>query len=109
MLEYEERFTNAELNTIIEQAMLYMCACPAQVADAIRKLRELYRYQMRCLESPENTPSVHHVIAQSTIQSHTLMQDCLEKVITLENWDRSTLQMPPNLRQRQMREVLGNE
>jgi hypothetical protein len=36
MMEYEERFTDAELVSVIEQALIYMCACPAQVAQASR-------------------------------------------------------------------------
>ena len=108
-MEYKERFTDAELGKVIEQAMIYMCACPAQVADAIRKLRELYRYQQRCIENPENSVAVHSLIAQSTLQTHSLMQDCLEKVIELEGWDRITLEMPGGLRKRQLQEMLSDE
>lgn len=108
-MEYEERFTDSELDKVIEQAMIYMCACPAQVADAMRKLRELYRYQQRCMENPENSIAVHSLIAQSTLQTHSLMQDCLEQVIELEGWDRTTLEMPAGLRKRQMQEMLSDE
>lgn len=104
-MEYEERYTDAELVKVIEQAMIYMCACPAQVADSVRKLRELYRYQLQCLEVPENSNHVHALIAQSTIQSHAIMQDCLDQVIELEAWDRSTLEMPAGLRKRQLQEI----
>ena len=108
-MEYEERFTDAELGKVIEQAMIYMCACPAQVADILRKLRELYRYQLRCLETPQNDPAVHALIAQSMIQSHSIMQDCLDKVIALEGWDRSTLEMPAGLRKRQLQEIISDD
>ena len=104
-MEYEERYTDAELVKVIEQAMIYMCACPAQVADSVRKLRELYRYQAACVEVPENSDSVHALIAQSTIQSHAIMQDCLDQVIAMEAWDRSTLEMPAGLRKRQLQEI----
>ena len=109
-MEYEERFTDAELGTVIEQAMIYMCACPAQVADSLRKLRELYRYQLQCAAVPQPASSiaVHTVIAQSTIQSHAIMQDCLDTIIALEAWDRSTLEMPAGLRQRQLQELLSD-
>jgi hypothetical protein len=107
-MEYEERFTDAELGKVVDQAMIYMCACPAQVAESIRKLRELYRYQLRCSANPENDNAVHALIAQHTIQSHATMQDCLDKVIEMEAWDRTTLQMPPDLRKRQMREMLSD-
>jgi len=110
-MEYEERFTDAELGQVIEQAMIYMCACPAQVAESVRKLRELYRYQLRCIEAihPEGSLAVHALIAQSTIQSHSIMQDCLEKVIAMENWDRSTLEMPAGLRKRQLQDLLSDD
>ena len=99
-MEYNERFTEAELSKVIEQSLLYMCACPAQVADAVRKLRELYRYQRRCIADPQNDRAVHALIAQSTIQTHAIMQDCLDGVIALEQWDRRTLEMPVGLRKR---------
>jgi hypothetical protein len=107
-MEYEERFTDADLGKVIEQAMLYMCACPAQVAESVRKLRELYRYQLRCIENPENSVAVHALIAQNTIQAHSIMQDCLDQVIELEEWDRTTLEMPAGLRKRQLQEMLSD-
>lgn len=109
MLEYEERFTDAELVSVIEQALIYMCACPAQVAQSIRSLRELYRYQLQCVEKPDSDPSVHALIAQTTIQSHALMEDCMEKIIEIEHWDRATLQMPEGLRRRQLKEASSND
>jgi hypothetical protein len=108
-MNYEERFTDTELNHIIEQGMIYMCACPAQVADAVRKLRELLKYQSACLSKPENDSLVHEAIARKTIAAHAALQECLEEVIQLEKWDRKTLQMPPNLRDRLMQEMLKDE
>ncbi|MBT9505377.1 MAG: hypothetical protein IV109_02160 [Rhodoferax sp.] len=108
-MQYEERYTDAELAQIIEQGLIYMCACPAQVADAMRKLRELYRYQQNCLAGLDNNPMVHAAILQSTVQSHAIMQDCLDTVIELEKWDRATLEMPANLRQRQLQELLSKD
>jgi hypothetical protein len=108
-MEYDERFSDAELGKVIEQAMIYMCSCPAQVAESVRKLRELYRYQLRCIDIPKNNDAVHALIAQSTIQAHSLMQDCLAKVIELEDWDRATLEMPDGLRQRQLKEISSDE
>jgi hypothetical protein len=108
-MKYEERYTDAELTKVVEQSMIYMCACPAQVADSVRKLRELYRYQVRCIANPDNDQLVHSQIAKSTIESHTIMQDCLDKIIELEAWDRSTLEMPVGLRERQLKEMLSGE
>ncbi len=105
---YEERFTDEQLEHIIEQGLIYMCACPAQVAEAMRKLRELHRYQLRCQQNPENDGVVHAAIAQSTIQAHAMLQDCLDQVILLEQWDRTTLEMPAHLRKRQMQNLLSS-
>lgn len=104
-MEYVETFSDHELDRIIEEATIYMCACPAQVADALRQLRAVYRYQRRCLLGPDNSPEVHERIALSTVRAHAELQQCLDEVLTLEQWDRSTLRMPPDLRQRQQREV----
>ena len=108
-MNYEERFTDAELDTVVEQGMIYMCACPAQVADGLRKLRELLRYQNRCLENPNNDSRVHTTIARSVIEAHETLQRCLDEVIVLEKWDRATLEMPADLRKRQMQEILSDD
>jgi hypothetical protein len=107
-MKYVEQFSDAELVQIIEEGLIYMCACPAQVADAVRKLRELYRYQMNCLEYPQNVSIVHQTIAESAIATHTQLQDCLDRVLALEQWDRATLRMPEGLRRRQMKELLAD-
>jgi hypothetical protein len=91
-LAYEERYSDAEMVSIIEQGMISMCACPAQVADTVRKLRTLLNYQLKCSADPANDAAVHAAIAKSTIQSHRIMQDCLDTVIALEKWGRATLQ-----------------
>lgn len=104
-MTYSERFTAAELEKIIDASMIYMCACPAVVAESVRKLREMYRYQLNCLADPENCSSVHQSIARNTAIAHAQMQDCLEEVLMFEEWDRTTLDMPAGLRQRQTREM----
>lgn len=108
-MEYEERFSDRQLAHVIEQGLIYMCACPAQVAEAIQKLRHLYRYQVACLASPANDARVHKTIANSTIVAHATLQDCLTAVIAMEKWDPQTLTMPENLRERQMRDILSDD
>ena len=100
-MTYAEHFTDAELEKIVDAGLIYMCACPALVADNIRKLRELHRYQIKCLGNPENCSIVHQTIATNTATAHSQMQDCLSEVLVLEKWDRITLEMPEGLRQRQ--------
>lgn len=108
-INFDERFTDAELVSIVEQGMIYMCACPAQVAEEVRRLRKLVKYQQLCLVDPTSDSAVHTAIAKSTAQAHAILQDCLDTVIALENWDRATLQMPENLRKRQMQELLSDD
>jgi hypothetical protein len=107
-MDYEERYSDADLQHIVNEGLIYMCACPAQVADAIRKIRELYRYQDHCLKDPGNAAEVHRTIAQSAILAHSQLQDCLDQVLVLEQWDRSTLNMPANLRVRQAKAMLSD-
>jgi glutamyl/glutaminyl-tRNA synthetase len=105
-MTYLERFTDAELEKIIDAGLVYMCACPAQVAEAIRKLRQLHRYQINCLDDPTNCNIVHQTIARHTAITHAQMQDCLDEVLVLEEWDRTTLEMPKGLRVRLNKEML---
>jgi len=107
-MDYREQFTDEQLTTIIEQGLIYMCACPAQVADRVRKLRETYRYQRQCMNDPETDTEVHRVIANRVAAAHEILENCLEEVIALEKWDCETLQMPPHLRKRQAKALLDD-
>lgn len=109
MMEYDERYSDAELSHIIRQGLIYMCACPAQVAQSIQQLRQVYRYQLACLSSQNVDGLVHQTIANSTVEAHAVLQTCLDAVIELEKWDRQTLTMPANLRERQMRDILTDD
>lgn len=94
----QKRFSDQELEQIIEESAIYMCACPAQVAVQLRTLRELFRYQTSCEIEPGNDGAVHQVIGMATFEAHALMETCLEKILALEGWDRTTLKMPEGLR-----------
>ena len=102
---YQERFSDDDLVKIIEEGLIYMCACPAQVAETLRGVRNLYRYQIKCLANPKNESKVHTAIAEAAIVTHAQLEDCMEKILELEKWDRTTLKMPPNLRKRQADEI----
>jgi len=104
-MDYVERFSDGDLERIIDEATIYMCACPAQAAVAIRQLRGLYRYQLRCLqEMPATTTAVeaavHRNIADSAIAAHAELESCLDRVLDLEGWDRTNFRMPDGLRRR---------
>ena len=92
------RFSAVEVSKIIDQALIYQCACPAQVCKAIFELRDLHRYQMDCLNNSDNDFKVHSAIAQAAEQSHALMEACLTRVLELEGWDAASLDMPEPLR-----------
>ncbi len=104
-MEYVERFTDSDLEKIIEEGLIYMCACPAQVADTLRKVRALYLYQLNCLKAASNDSTVHTTIAQSAIATHAELEACMEKILDIEKWDRVKLEMPPHLRKRQAEEI----
>lgn len=97
-MDLTTRFRDDELERIADEAMLYLCACPGQVAAEIGRLRELIRYQRRCLTQPGAAPEVHQCIANAALRAHTAMEDCLDEVLRREGWDRATLKMPPGLR-----------
>jgi hypothetical protein len=97
-MNLETRFSERQLEKIVDEAAVYMCACPAQVAAEIRRLRQLISYQNDC-ELEENTNvETHRAIAAAASQAHAIMEECMDKILTLEGWDRETLKMPENLR-----------
>ncbi|RAU23525.1 hypothetical protein CU669_04795 [Paramagnetospirillum kuznetsovii] len=91
------RFTQAQIESVLEDAAIYMCACPAQVCREILNLRNLYRYQQDCVAG-SGDPHVHGLIAESVMATHKVMEDCLAAVMDYEGWDRVTLRMPDGLR-----------
>jgi hypothetical protein len=107
--ELQSRYSDAELSKVVEQGLIYMCACPAQVAEALGKLRALHRYQMNCLAVPQNDSRVHGAIARSVALAHATLENCLDEVVALEKWDRATLTMPDFLRARQLHEISSDE
>jgi hypothetical protein len=92
------RFSKAQLHAIIDEATIYMCACPAQVCQQMLELIALFEYQEQCLERAGNA-EVHDRIAAATTQAYGALEDCLEQILDIEGWDRSTLKMPLALRQ----------
>jgi hypothetical protein len=93
------RFSNDQLHRITDQAMIYMCACPAQVVRQILNLRELFDYQRTCAVKDHLMMQAHAHIAESTARAHAELERCLDEVLDLEGWDRATLTMPAGLRE----------
>ncbi len=96
----QEKYHASQLSKVIDQALIYQCACPAQVCRAIFELRELYDYQMNCAADTANDRLVHEAIAQATEKSHAVMEQCLTKVLEIEGWDLAVLSMPESLRKK---------
>lgn len=94
------RFSALQIGRIIDQALVYQCACPAQVATTLLELRDLHDYQMKCLNDTDTDRAVHDAIAAATAEVHARMEACLEQVLGLEGWDRDTLTMPAALRKK---------
>lgn len=92
------RYGDAQLERIAEQGMIYMCACPAQVAHQILALRRLYAYQQDCLGGETLDRRVHIRIAEATRLAHAELERCLDDVLELESWNKATLTMPEGLR-----------
>jgi hypothetical protein len=96
----KQQFDASSLSRIIDQALVYQCACPAQVCRSILELRELYDYQRNCGNEPVNDRKVHDTIADATSLAHEAMEQCLERILVIEGWDKATLTMPESLRKK---------
>lgn len=94
------RYNSIQVSTVIDQALIYQCACPAQVCRSILELRELYDYQMECAGDTTNDRLVHEAIAAASAQAHHIMEDCLTKVLEIEGWDPVSFVMPSTLRKK---------
>jgi hypothetical protein len=101
----KETFDSAQISKVIDQALMYQCACPAQVCRAIFELRELHQFQMDCADDTANDRIVHETIAEAAENSHQIMERCLEKILAIEGWDRATLTMPADLRKKSAKSI----
>lgn len=96
-------FESLQVQAVIEEAMLYMCACPAQLGTEILRLRELHSYQMACISKSATLVEVHERIARAAREAHDILENCLMDTLKLEGWDPDTLKMPAGLREIQQR------
>jgi len=96
----DEKYTQEQLTHIINQGILYQCACPAQLSEAILDQRELFKYQQECLNQSETDKLVHQRIATSSEVCHKELEDCLQFVLKTEGWDPKTLDMPESFKLR---------
>ena len=99
-MSMKEQFNASDISKVIDQALIYQCDCPAQVCKSIFELRELYDYQMNCINDSANDQLVHQTIADATEQAHALMEKCLERILEIEGWDQKTFLMPELLKKK---------
>lgn len=105
-MQMDERFSGSELMKILDEAMVYQCACPAQLAQSLLQLRELYKYQSLCRTTRNNDLGVHDRIMSSVRLAHEELETCLFDVLELEGWDLEDLVMPPGLRDERLQALL---
>jgi hypothetical protein len=91
------QFSDTQLSHILDQSLIYQCACPAQVAKHIIGLRDLFAYQESCLNQTDTDAFVHQRIAADAQRAHAALEECLHAVLVLEKWDLQTLTMPASL------------
>jgi len=91
------QFSDKQISYILDQSLIYQCACPAQVAKHIIGLRDLFAYQQDCLNQTDTDVAVHQRIAADAQRAHGALEECLHAVLVLEQWDMDTLKMPVSL------------
>ena len=96
----KQQFSASQVSKVIDQALMYQCACPAQVCKSIFDLRELFDYQMNCASDDINNALVHNTIAAAAEVSHEIMEECLKKILEIEGWDQTNFIMPESIRQK---------
>ena len=96
----EIKFSNEAITRILDQSMIYQCACPAQVCRSINELRSLFAYQAGCLNLNDTDKAVHQRIVEAVKVSHAEMEKCLEDILRIEGWDMESYQMPEALMNR---------
>ena len=101
----KEQFNSSQISKVIDQSLIYQCACPAQVCRAIFELRELYEYQMNCANDSANDKLVHGTIALATEKAHAIMEECLSRVLEIEGWDKVLLAMPEALKKKTAKNI----
>jgi hypothetical protein len=94
----EPLYSKEQLAWIREQAMIYQCACPAQVSKLLSEMQWLYKYQADCLNQTDVDFLVHQKIAEATRKAYPIIEQCMSDILMLEGWDMATLTMPESLR-----------
>lgn len=101
------RFSNEIITHILDQSLIYTCACPAQVCRTINEQRRLFNYKKQCLNLTDTDKAVHQAIANTVANTHAQLEQCLDEVLRLEGWNMDTYQMPEGMRKKLISEFDG--
>jgi hypothetical protein len=99
------KFTQDQLNNIMEQGMVRQCACPSLLTRLLSDARYLNEYQQICQDGDPADQRVHAAIAEATEIVAGVLEDCLIEVLFLEGWEtdkQGGFTMPEHLLQLQM-------
>ncbi|MER2540219.1 MAG: hypothetical protein ABTQ26_13350 [Azonexus sp.] len=101
----QPKFSKEQLMRVRDQALMYQCACPAQVSILLGEVMSLFEYQEACLNQTDTDARVHTSIAQATELAYPIFEQCLTDVLLLEGWNMETLEMPELLKKRMVDSV----
>lgn len=99
------KFTQEQLNEIMEQGLVRQCACPPLLTRLLSDTRYLNEYQKSCLASSPADYRVHAAIAKVTELVSGILEDYLLEVLALEGWEAGAngeVKMPRHLLELQM-------
>jgi hypothetical protein len=78
------RFTQDQLNNIMEQSMVRQCACPSLLTRLLSDARYLYQFQETCLNESPTDQRIHAAIAKANAVVAANLEECLVEVLAQE-------------------------
>lgn len=99
------KFTQDQLNNIMEQSLVRQCACPSLLTRLLSDARYLHQFQETCSNDSPTDQRIHAAIARTTDVVSSKLEECLMEVLALEGWqtdEHGELIMPELLFRLQM-------
>lgn len=104
------KFTQEQLNDIMEQSLVRQCACPSLLTRLLSDARYLQQFQENCLNESETDQRIHAAIAHTTEVVSAQLEECLIEVLAIEGWQadaKGALKIPALLLRLQMEALSG--
>ncbi|MBD3669741.1 MAG: hypothetical protein HUJ29_03125 [Gammaproteobacteria bacterium] len=101
----QQMFTQEQLEHIRDQAMIFQCACPAQLCVTLDAIQKLHQIQLQCMDATETDRAVHERIRESSEKTHAELEQCLKDILIMEGWDMETLEMPDDLKKQLIKQL----